>query len=181
MSQAENHHKINYIEFAATDVARAKQFYAAVFGWSFQDWGPDYISFEAATAGVHGGFRTAKPEETRGDAAPLVVLYSTDLKATEKAIVAAGGTIVVPTFEYPGGRRFHFSDGVGNRVGGLVGVTEGKRNQGSGFRDQRALVGWRALIHSRNLNSERPWGGQARCFWRNSRERWRASLAAAAL
>jgi len=42
------------------------------------------------------------------------VLYSTDLKTTEKAIVAAGGKIVVPTFEYPGGRRFHFSDGVGN-------------------------------------------------------------------
>jgi len=114
MSQAENHHKINYIEFAATDVARAKQIYAAVFGWSFQDWGPDYISFEVAHAGVHGGFRTAKPEETCGDAAPLVVLYSTDLKPTEKAIVAAGGKIVVPTFEYPGGRRFHFSDGVGN-------------------------------------------------------------------
>jgi predicted enzyme related to lactoylglutathione lyase len=95
-------------------VARAKQFYAAVFGWSFQDWGPDYIGFEAATAGVHGGFRTAKLEETRGDAAPLVVLYSSDLKATESAIVAAGGAIVVPTFEFPGGRRFHFSDGVGN-------------------------------------------------------------------
>jgi catechol 2,3-dioxygenase-like lactoylglutathione lyase family enzyme len=54
MSQAENHHRINYIEFAATDVARAKQFYAAVFGWSFQDWGPDYIGFEAATAGASG-------------------------------------------------------------------------------------------------------------------------------
>lgn len=114
MSHAENHHKINYIEFAATDVARAKQFYATVFGWSFEDWGPDYISFEAANAGVNGGFRTAKLEDTRGDAAPLVVLYSKDLKATEAAIVAGGGTVVVPTFEYPGGRRFHFSDGVGN-------------------------------------------------------------------
>ena len=62
MSQAENHRKVNYIEFAATDVTRAKQFYAAAFGWSFEDWGPDYISFSAAHAGVHGGFRTAKPE-----------------------------------------------------------------------------------------------------------------------
>jgi hypothetical protein len=114
MSHAVNHHKINYIEFAATDIPRAKQFYAAVFGWSFEDWGPDYISFEAAGAGVHGGFRKAKPEESRGDAAPLVVLYSADLKATESAIVAAGGKIDVPAFEFPGGRRFHFSDGVGN-------------------------------------------------------------------
>jgi predicted enzyme related to lactoylglutathione lyase len=42
------------------------------------------------------------------------VLYSADLKATEAAVVAAGGSIVVPTFAFPGGRRFHFSDGVGN-------------------------------------------------------------------
>jgi hypothetical protein len=44
----------------------------------------------------------------------LVVTYSADLKATEAAVIAAGGTIVVPTFEFPGGRRFHFSDGAGN-------------------------------------------------------------------
>jgi hypothetical protein len=42
------------------------------------------------------------------------VLYSADLKATEEAIVAAGGSIIVPTFQFPGGRRFHFADGVGN-------------------------------------------------------------------
>ena len=114
MSLAESHHKIHYIEFAASDVARAKQFYATAFGWAFQDWGPDYVSFDAASAGIAGGFRLSKPEETTGSAAPLIVLYSKDLKVTEAAIVAAGGTIVVPTFEFPGGRRFHFSDGVGN-------------------------------------------------------------------
>ncbi|MGD0156271.1 MAG: VOC family protein [Terracidiphilus sp.] len=116
MSQAGNHHKINYIEFSASDMSRAKQFYASAFGWSFQDWGPDYISFDAASAGIDGGFRKSKPEESWGDAAPLVVLYSADLKATEAAIVAAGGSIVVPTFEFPGGRRFHFVDGVGNML-----------------------------------------------------------------
>ena len=30
MSLAGNHHKIHYIEFAASDVARAKQFYSAL-------------------------------------------------------------------------------------------------------------------------------------------------------
>ena len=114
MSNAGNHHLINYIEFAATDVARAKQFYAAVFAWEFQDYGPDYVSYSAATAGMDGGFRAAGAGETRGDGAPLVVLYSADLKATEDAIVRAGGSVVVPTFEFPGGRRFHFADGVGN-------------------------------------------------------------------
>ena len=114
MSLAGNHHKIHYVEFAASDMARAKQFYATVFGWTFQDWGPEYASFDAASGGIAGGFRLSKREETSGSAAPLIVLYSKDLKATEAAIVAAGGVIVVPTFEFPGGRRFHFSDGVGN-------------------------------------------------------------------
>lgn len=114
MSHTEQHHKINYIEFAATDVARAKQFYAAAFGWSFEDWGPDYVSFDAASAAMAGGFRTRSAGESSGSAAPLVVLYSRDLADTEKAIVAAGGSIVVPAFDFPGGKRFHFSDGVGN-------------------------------------------------------------------
>ena len=48
MSHPAAHHKINYIEFAATDVARAKQFYSSVFGWTFEDYGPDYASFHAA-------------------------------------------------------------------------------------------------------------------------------------
>jgi predicted enzyme related to lactoylglutathione lyase len=46
-----------------------------------------------------------------------VVLYSANLKATEAAILATGGIIVLPTFEFPGGRRFHFSDGAGNVLG----------------------------------------------------------------
>ncbi len=114
MSHSVHHHKINYIEFAAADVARAKKFYAQAFGWSFQDWGPEYVSFDAASAGIDGGFRKAGAEQASGDAAPLIVLYSADLKETEAAIVAAGSRITVPTYEFPGGRRFHFSDSVGN-------------------------------------------------------------------
>ena len=114
MSNPGQHHKINYIEFASTDIERTKRFYATVFAWSFQDYGPEYISFSAALAGIDGGFYKVQVHEGQAKFAPLVVLYSADLKATEAAIVAAGGSIVVPTFEFPGGRRFHFADGVGN-------------------------------------------------------------------
>ncbi|HKF47655.1 MAG TPA: VOC family protein [Terracidiphilus sp.] len=108
------HHAINYIEFFTTDIERTRKFYGSIFGWAFQDWGPDYISFDKASAGIDGGFRAGGGGKQAGEAAPLIVLYSSDLKATEDAIVAAGGSIVVPTFEFPGGRRFHFADGVGN-------------------------------------------------------------------
>ena len=112
MSNPALHHKITYIEFTTTDIERTKKFYSTVFGWSFQDWGPEYIGFTGA--GIDGGFAKGDAQAARGKSATLVVLYSTDLKATEAAIVAAGGSIVVPTFEFPGGRRFHFSDGAGN-------------------------------------------------------------------
>ncbi len=111
MSHAGNHHKINYIEFVSTDIARTKEFYSTVFGWSFEDWGPEYISFTGL--GIDGGFMQGEPKP----GGPLVILYSADLGATEKAIVAGGGTVVEPTFEFPGGRRFHFGDGTGNVLG----------------------------------------------------------------
>jgi predicted enzyme related to lactoylglutathione lyase len=112
MSNPALHNKITYIELSTTDIALTKKFYSTVFGWSFQDWGPDYIGI--AGAGMEGGFSKVEPHEKQAKSAPLVVLYSADLKGTEAAIIAAGGAIVVPTFEFPGGRRFHFSDGVGN-------------------------------------------------------------------
>jgi len=108
------HHKINYIEFTTTDIARCKEFYGKVFGWSFQDYGPEYVSFDAASAGIDGGFAFTRAGETRPAAGPLVVLYSANLEETQAAVVAAGGEIAVPIFEFPGGRRFHFSDGAGN-------------------------------------------------------------------
>lgn len=91
-------------------------FYGSIFGWSFVDYGPDYAGFTATSAGIDGGFYKSASIAEQPKTAPLIVLYSADLKATEAAIVAAGGSIVVPTFEFPGGRRFHFSDGCGNTL-----------------------------------------------------------------
>jgi hypothetical protein len=112
MSNPELHHKITYVEFTTPDIERTKKFYSTVFGWTFKDWGPEYASFHGG--GIEGGFLKLDEQGTQSTHPPLIVLYSTDLKATEAAIVAAGGSIVAPPFEFPGGWRFHFSDGVGN-------------------------------------------------------------------
>lgn len=117
MTQPAQHHGINYIEFTTTDVERSQRFYEKVFAWNFQSFGPDYISFDRTSAGIDGGFRRGEPGQAQpATSVPLVVLYSQDLKATEAAILTAGGEIVVATFEFPGGRRFHFSDGCGNTL-----------------------------------------------------------------
>ena len=117
MSNPGIHHKLNYIEFTTTNIEKTKAFYSSVFGWAFKDWGPDYIDCKPEISGIALGFAKGNPLKVRGEAAPLAVLYSANLKATEEAVVAAGGTIVVPVFEFPGGRRFHFSDNLGNVLG----------------------------------------------------------------
>jgi len=50
------HEKINYIEFPAKDIAKAKAFFTEVFAWSFVDYGPDYTAF--SNEGVDGGLLT---------------------------------------------------------------------------------------------------------------------------
>jgi uncharacterized protein len=114
MTQQAQHHGINYIEFTTIDVQKSQSFYEKVFGWNFQSYGPDYVSFDKTSVGIDGGFRRGEPGQKQAQSAPLIVLYSQDLKKTEAAVLEAGGEIVVATFEFPGGRRFHFSDGAGN-------------------------------------------------------------------
>jgi len=103
--------KIDYIELPGDDLAATKGFYAAAFGWTFTDYGPAYAAFD--NGGVDGGFN-ADPQDRA--AAPLVVLFSTDLEATEAQVKAAGGTVSRPIFSFPGGRRFHFRDPSGNEL-----------------------------------------------------------------
>lgn len=104
---------INYIEFPLVDNAKTMDFYTATFGWAFQVWGDDYLSFSGA--GVEGGFNReagVKP----GAPGVLVVLYADDLEKTLAAVTGQGGTIVKEPFSFPGGRRFHFTDPNGNEL-----------------------------------------------------------------
>ncbi|MEM6833116.1 MAG: VOC family protein [Sphingomonadales bacterium] len=107
------HHSINYVELPSTNLAATKAFYGAVFGWTFQDWGPTYISIHGA--GVDGGFTTDGTAPS-AESGPLVIMFSNDLEATLDAVKAAGGDITQPIFSYPGGRRFHFLDPSGNAL-----------------------------------------------------------------
>lgn len=104
--------KIDYVEFPASDLPAVKQFYAAAFGWSFIDYGPTYAAIDPS-AGLDGGF-DASPESQL--AKPLVILYASDLEAMEAKVKDSGGTITVPIFAFPGGRRFHFRDPAGNEL-----------------------------------------------------------------
>lgn len=111
MTTRERDRKIDYLELPALDLDRTKRFYSDVFGWQFEDYGPEYTSFQDGRLG--GGFYAA-PSVTPGGA--LIVIYSVDLPGMETKVTDAGGAIVKSIFEFPGGRRFHFSDPSGHEL-----------------------------------------------------------------
>jgi uncharacterized protein len=111
MSQAEQDRRIDYVEFPAVNIAETKRFYSDVFGWEFTDYGPGYTSFSDGRLG--GGF-TTEAKAVAGGA--LVVLYARELEVIKDKVAKHGGKITKETFEFPGGRRFHFSDPNGNEL-----------------------------------------------------------------
>ncbi|MEO8795056.1 MAG: VOC family protein [Daejeonella sp.] len=102
---------ISYVEFKANDLEKIKEFYSSAFGWTFTDYGPDYVAF--AESGIDGGFEKTDSEIVNGT---LIVLYHQDLESIKTKVSEAGGRITKDIFSFPGGRRFHFADPSGNEL-----------------------------------------------------------------
>jgi len=108
---SQNDRRVDYLEFLAGDIPKVKSFYESAFGWAFTDYGPDYTSFNDGR--LSGGFTKDKPSAS---GAPLTVIFADDLEAAAERVRQAGGKIVRPTYPFPGGRRFHFTDPAGNEL-----------------------------------------------------------------
>ena len=103
--------RIDYIELPIVDLKEAKRFYGEVFDWKFVDYGPEYTSFNDGR--LDGGFRKEPTVQIGG---PLIIIYSINLELIQERVKSAGGTIIKEIFEFPGGRRFHFTDPSGNEL-----------------------------------------------------------------
>ncbi len=106
------HEKLDYVEYPAANMEATRAFFSEVFGWSFEEFGPDYCAF--SQQGLDGGFYRSELYSSTRNGSALLVFYSADLEATLAKIEGAGGRIEKPIFAFPGGRRFHFSEPSGN-------------------------------------------------------------------
>ena len=106
------HEKINYVEFPAKDIEKAKSFFTQAFSWQFEDYGLEYSAFSGE--GLDGGFFKSDLSVSTDKGSALIVFYSEVLEETQKKIETSGGKIVKAVFSFPGGRRFHFADPNGN-------------------------------------------------------------------
>lgn len=108
----------------ADDISRARQFYEKVFGWRFEAWGPPGF-FQLTSSGREPGLlgalqkrRELVPgERTNGFECTVAVA---DVDAVAAAVVAGGGTILIPRTMIPTvGHLIFFRDPEGNVVGAM--------------------------------------------------------------
>lgn len=97
---------IDYVEMPSCDLAETKRFFTGLFGWSFEDYGPDYAAFDDGR--MAGGFFAAEETWSFATACPLIVFYAPALEETQAEVVNLGGRLTREIFAFPGGRRFHF-------------------------------------------------------------------------
>lgn len=102
--------RLDYIEFPSTDREKTSVFFSQAFNWGRVSYGPDYDAI--SDAGIDGGI-----DQSEGKvAATMAVVRTDDLDAAEARVLAAGGQITRPQFDFPGGRRFHFREPGGNEL-----------------------------------------------------------------
>lgn len=109
------HEKLNYVEFPAVDLDATMVFFERVFEWRFEKYGPDYCAFDQQ--GIEGGFFRSELSASTENGSALLVFFSKNIEATQSKIEKAGGKIIKPIFDFPGGRRFHFCEPSGNEFG----------------------------------------------------------------
>jgi len=106
------HNQIDLIEFpvkSTGQLKKTKEFFTKVFDWKYTDWGEDYS--DTTESGTSSGVNA-----DGGAIMPLTVIYSDDLEKTKGLIVKNGGKIIIDTYSFPGGKRFHFTEPGGNEL-----------------------------------------------------------------
>ena len=117
-----------HFEIQADDVERAKAFYAAAFGWTFEDYtefvGSPYfgvVTGPDGEMGINGGLLqrpVAAPAPEQGTNAFVCTMGVEDYDATAAAILAAGGIVALPKYALPGmAWQGYFLDTEGNTIG----------------------------------------------------------------
>jgi predicted enzyme related to lactoylglutathione lyase len=109
----------------ADDLNRARHFYEKVFGWRFEAWGPPGFFQIATSAGREPGPLGALQKRRELVPGQPTIGYEctvsvADVDAVAAAVVANGGTILIPRTLIPTvGHLIFFRDSEGNAVGAM--------------------------------------------------------------
>jgi len=106
----------------ADDCQRAKTFYEAVFGWTFEPWGPpEFWRIHTSPDGIHGALhKRREPISGQGMIGFECTIAVANLEPITSAIEENGGRVTLAPFEIEGvGTLAMFQDTEGNVVGAM--------------------------------------------------------------
>lgn len=116
---------VRHFAINADDLPRARRFYEQVFGWSFQPWGPPGFFMittgesEGRPLGSLQGRRELVPGR-RANGFECTIAVEGDVEEVARAVVAAGGRILMEKATIPGvGDLIFFEDPEGNVAGAM--------------------------------------------------------------
>ncbi|WP_170026285.1 VOC family protein [Actinomadura oligospora] len=143
----------SYVDIGIPDIARAKTFYGGLFGWSFQNLGPDAMGYEAVMLNgqMIAGMVQVPADSTGGRHWWNLYFATDDADGTIKRIADAGGEVVQPVgdvFEH--GRMAMAKDPSGAQFG----LWQGKSMPGSGIVNEPGSFAWEEL-HTRDTAAAR--------------------------
>lgn len=106
----------------ADDCDRARAFYANVFSWEFEAWGPPgFWRIHTGSGGIFGALqKRQQPIEGTGMTGYECTIGVEDVNAIANMIESHGGHVTSPPFEIEGvGTLIMFEDTEGNTVGAM--------------------------------------------------------------
>jgi predicted enzyme related to lactoylglutathione lyase len=114
---------VDFFAINADDVPRARKFYEAVFGWTFEPWGPPGFYLIETDRQQAGAIRGALQERRELVPDHKMVGYECtiiveNIDQTLRAIETNGGRLAAPKFHIPSvGTIAYFFDSEGNVAG----------------------------------------------------------------
>jgi predicted enzyme related to lactoylglutathione lyase len=116
---------VSFFAINADDVPRARKFYEAVFGWTFEPWGPPGFYLIETGKEPIGPIRGALQERRQLAPGQKMIGFECTISVdnidqTIRAVEAHGGSIAAPKFHIPTvGTVAYFFDPEGN-VAGII-------------------------------------------------------------
>lgn len=132
-------HNISWVDLAASDLAGASKFYEGLFGWTtFNDGQTPYSIFMLGDAAVAGAMQLG-PE--MGGMPPVWSTYVTveNADTTIGSVTDAGGSVMQPPFDVPGGGRIAV---IADPSGAVICLFEGNGENGMKVMDENGAPCW---------------------------------------
>lgn len=130
-----------WIELSVPDLDAAKEFYGAVFGWSFLDLGPDFGHYQICQVDSRAAAAIGPLMAEGQPPAWTTYLASDDVDRTAKSITTNGGTLLAEPMDVPGAGRMCVAR---DAAGAAFGVWQAAGSIGIEIYNEAGALVWNA-------------------------------------